>query len=117
MSREQAIIKLARQTLTTPERWKINEALRGVKGFDNISSVLSELGFGIGPQISKKFKDVFYLHRGSELIGNAVIRGDYQGMQVIQQGQIKPRKIPTDAYTSPGAIYERWEKAQEDKGV
>jgi hypothetical protein len=115
MSRLKAILKLARGTLTIAERLQLNEALSGAKGFDYINHILKGFGFSIGTKIRK---NKFHLRRDGEPIGNAVLKGDYEGMQVFPQESIEEveedqPKIPWDAYHSPGAIYDEWERRNE----
>jgi hypothetical protein len=122
-SRHQEILKLAQETLTDGERSRLNTALTIAHGFDFIDSVLEERGFSRGTRLSK---DTYLLMRGNEQIGNAILSGDYQRMKVLpKQVEVetkpspssKPKRhyVPADAYTSPAALYERWEREQEDK--
>lgn len=115
-ARLQAILKLARETLTTKERWMLNEALRGVHGFDFIDSTLSEHGFSRG---SKAGKNQYHLRRDGEPIGNAVLKGDYQGMEVVPSESVEAPEdtyeVPWDAWYSSGHLYDEWEREQEAK--
>lgn len=116
-ARLQAILKLARETLTKKERWMLNEALRGVHGFDFIDSTLSEYGFGRGP---KAGKNQYHLRKDGEPIGNAVLQGDYQGMEVVPVESVEiqeesKKEVPWDAWYSSGHIYDEWEREQEAK--
>lgn len=114
MSRLKAFLKLARETLTIRERHKLNDALYEAKGYDHIDSVLKELGFGRGTRIGK---NTFHLRRDGEPIGNAVLKGDYQGMKVVPQidevEETVVSEVPWDAYYSSGALYDQWEREQE----
>lgn len=121
-ARLQAILKLARETLTKKERWILNDVLRGVNGFDFIDSALSEHGFSRGP---KAGKNRYHLRRDGEPIGNAVLQGDYQGMEVVpfesvetvipEKTQENSPKVPWDAWYSSGHLYDEWEREQESK--
>ena len=128
MSRLQALEKLARETLTQGDRARLNNALYNVQGYDYIDSILEENGFELGSNIGK---DKFHLRRHGEPVVNAVLFGDYRGMQVILKEHLKVEKskvqknppkvqstplesqIPYDAYTSPAALYEIWEREKE----
>lgn len=117
-TRLQALLKLARETLTNKERWKLDNALSDAQGYDYIDSILEENGFERGTSFGK---NRFYLRRDGEPIGNAFLLGDYRGMRVVPQEPPEDveeeiqHKIPYDAYTSPAALYELWEKEQESK--
>ncbi len=119
-TRHQEILKLAQETLTDGERSRLNTALSIAHGFDFIDSVLEERGFSRGTRLSK---DTYLLMRGNEQIGNAILSGDYQRMKVLSvlpkqvetkpsPSSTKPKRhyVPADAYTSPAALYERWER-------
>jgi hypothetical protein len=116
--RLQAILKLARETFTQRDRTRLNDALYNIQGYDYIDSILEENGFERGPSLGK---NKFHLRRDGESIGNAVLIGDYRGMQVVPQEtpevveKHKAQRIPYDAYTSPAALYELWEMEQESK--
>lgn len=116
MSRMKAFLKLARETLTMRERDELNDALYGAKGFDYIDHILKGLGFSRGPKMGK---GRYHLRRGGEPIGNAFLKGDYQGMEVIPQEasedveEEETIEISWDAYHSSAAIYEEWERENE----
>jgi hypothetical protein len=117
-TRLQAILKLARETLTQRDRVRLNNALNNVQGYDYIDSVLEKNGFKRGPSLGK---NKFHLRRNGEPIGNAILIGDYRGMQIVPQEapeaveEPKAQSVPYDAYTSPAALYELWEREQESK--
>lgn len=116
ISRHQKILKLAYETLTTYERSKLNADLSTARGYDFIDYVLHEKGFGRGSYIGK---DTYHLMRGDEKIGNAVLKGNYQRMVVVPKEflpDFEPKhKVPRDAYSSPGALYDALEREQEDE--
>ena len=89
MSRLQQILKLAQQTLTNYERIQLNGDLVSVHGYDYIDSVLQSKGFSRGEEFKKNY---FYLLRGGERVGNCVLKGDYQRMQIVklQEPTLKP---------------------------
>lgn len=111
-SRFKAILKLAKETITNKERLNVNSALIGVRGYDFIDNKLSEYGFNLG---QKAGKNRYRLKRGNELIENAVLQGDYQGMQIVMVETPEPHrnKVPRDAWYSPAHIYDQWEREQD----
>jgi hypothetical protein len=113
MSRHQEIVKLAQETLTDFERHKLNTVLSFAQGYDFIDSILNDRGFNRGPELKK---NIFLLRRGGEKIGNCVLKGDYQGMQIVPIRNVPEKKyhIPRDAYHSSSAIYEQLEKDNEN---
>lgn len=127
VSRHQQILKLAYQTLTDTERHKLNSELSNSYGFDYVHKVLSDMGFDIGSRIDK---NTYYLMRtlkdeNPQQIGNCVLKGDYQRMVVVPRDvhpeppkeitkKDKKPKIPWDAYYSPAAIHEHWEREEDE---
>ena len=83
-----------------------------------IRSFLAGHGYAIEDEFSK---GKYRLSRDGELISNAYLSGNYEGVRIvlgeIPEPESKPKKkyhIPADAYFSPGAIYERWEEENEN---
>ena len=118
MSRLQAILKLAQQVLTEPERNDLNSALVSAKGFDLIKDILGRYGFSLGREFAK---GKYYLERNGLIVGNAFLVGDYQRMQIAMKKTTKrvekkkKRPIPWDAKYSPAEFYAQQEREQENE--
>jgi hypothetical protein len=134
ISRHQQILKLAQQTLTNIERHWLNSALtetangkRVGHGTDFYRQALNDRGFGIGPRLDN---NTYYLTRETKgedplIIGNCVLKGDQLKMVIVPRDvtleppkeitkEEKKYKIPWDAYNSPAALYERWEREEDE---
>ena len=85
---------------------KLNTVLGNGVGFDYFNRVLSKFGLSVG----KKFaRNKYYLNAEYGIIENAFLKGDHEGIRVVF-GEPKQRKIPLDAYRSPAALYEKFNK-------
>lgn len=108
----QQILKLASKFLSDSlqlnesQAAKLNTALSNGVGFDYFNSILEKFGLSIG----KKFaNNKYYLKAEYGIIENAFLKGDHEGLRVAF-GKPKPKKIPLDAYRSPAALYEKFNK-------
>lgn len=110
----QQIFKLASKFLSDSlqlnesQAARLNTALGNGIGFDYFNYVLNKFGLSVG----KKFaNNKYYLNAEYGNIENAFLKGDHEGIRVVL-GEPKPkkRKVPLDAYRSPAALYEKFNK-------
>lgn len=108
------ITKVARETLPDRARFKLNDLLYDVKGFDYIKEILNKFGFDIGEEFSKnKFK---LIYKGEEF-KNVYLSGNQNGMEVVTGNILEEKSNPRfnpDVLSSPGYAYERIERIKED---
>jgi len=100
------LLKLSSLLFSETKILEINRLLSKVKGFDAFERILNKFGYSIGDGFSR---NKYYLKKDDEIVDDMHLRGNHEKFQLISK-KPKKRKIPSDAFWSPAAIYEREDK-------
>jgi hypothetical protein len=102
------VLKFASEFVINVRVSNINTQLSQVLGFDAFARVLERFGYSIGKSFAK---NKYFLLQNGAPVEDMYLRGDHEELRVIpEKPKVPKRRIPLDAYWSPGAKYDLEEK-------